>query len=107
MPERNRRFEDLLTATISPRSASRSLSSGQRQTPDDYALTRIVSVIDTTAQSIPLIGAATKAKDGAKFNAAYGPLPIACNQCHQTTARGFIEIAVPRKWSRIERFPEN
>jgi cytochrome c553 len=39
---------------------------------------------------------AIKAKDGAKFSAAYTKLTALCNSCHEATGFGFIKIRDPR-----------
>jgi hypothetical protein len=39
---------------------------------------------------------AIKARDGARFDAAYGQLTDACNACHVTTERRMVVIQVPR-----------
>lgn len=45
--------------------------------------------------SIAEVENAIKAKDRAKFVAAYDKMTVACNNCHQGSNRGFIEIQRP------------
>ncbi len=50
------------------------------------------------AATMPPIGAietAVKARDGAKFVAAFDSLTAACNACHEAANRGFIVIQRP------------
>lgn len=41
------------------------------------------------------VESAIKARDGAKFAAAYDKLTAACNACHEASKRGFIVIQRP------------
>ena len=56
---------------------------------------------DMTATDKPaaLISEAIKAKDGAKFNMAFGQMTAACNSCHEAAGRAFIFIRVPSHFS--------
>ena len=47
---------------------------------------------------------AIKAKDSAKFSAAYSKLTAACNACHNATGFGFIKMRDPRM-SPLETSP--
>lgn len=49
----------------------------------------------TTEQPLEAVEQAIKAKDAAKFDAAYRQLTDACNACHLSVERGFIVIQAP------------
>ena len=49
-----------------------------------------------TKQPMADLNAASKARDGAKFVAAYAGLTDACNACHRTIEHTMIVIQVPR-----------
>jgi hypothetical protein len=62
----------------------------------DYKGVPVRSMIDNLAMPpIEELESAIKAKDRAKFVAAYDKLTGACNSCHQGSKRGFIVIQRP------------
>jgi hypothetical protein len=62
----------------------------------DYKGVPVRSMIDNLAMPpIEDIEGAIKAKDRAKFVAAYDKLTAACNTCHQGSKRGFIVVQRP------------
>ena len=47
-------------------------------------------------QPMAALDDAIKARDGARFDAAYGQLTDACNSCHVTTEHRMVVIQVPK-----------
>jgi hypothetical protein len=67
----------------------------QRTVPT-YRKLELKPLIDGSVKDpIDALGAAVKAKDGAKFDAAYADLTKACNTCHQQLDHGFVVIKAP------------
>jgi hypothetical protein len=58
---------------------------------------RIVELVETIIRQ-PLfdLNQAIKAKNDAKFNAAYEELTVGCNTCHQAAGREFVSIQIPK-----------
>lgn len=48
------------------------------------------------APSLDKLDAAIKAKDGAKFDAAYTEVTASCNACHMALDHGFVAIQEPK-----------
>ena len=66
-----------------------------KQVPD-YKGTPVGQMIEAaTMPPISDIEGAIKARDGAKFAAAFDKLTAACNACHEVAKRGFIVIQRP------------
>jgi hypothetical protein len=62
----------------------------------DYKRVPVGRMIDDLMMPpIAEIESAIKARDGAKFAAAFDKLTAACNACHQGSNRGFIVIQRP------------
>jgi len=57
-----------------------------------YSITELLAV---TKQPMDDLEAAIKAKDGARFDAAYAALTQACNACHHGTGRAMVVIQFP------------
>jgi hypothetical protein len=68
----------------------------------DYKGTPVGKMIESTAMPpIDDVESAIKARDLAKFTAAFDKLTAACNACHEAANRGFIVIQRPA----ISSFP--
>ncbi|MFO1160220.1 MAG: cytochrome family protein [Reyranellaceae bacterium] len=108
---------DLMTMTVQPRHLKVGLAGQQRNwTYAAYELHELEEALERVARISPkwrevdiagLIKGSTegpiealeqaiKAKDVARFDAAYGQLTSACNACHQSANVGFIAIQIPR-----------
>jgi hypothetical protein len=57
-----------------------------------YSITELLGV---TKEPMADLAVAIKAKDGAKFDAAYAALTQACNACHHGTGRPMVVIQFP------------
>ena len=67
----------------------------QRTIPT-YRKTDLKPLIDgSVKEPIDALDAAVKAKDGARFDAAYADLTKACNTCHQQLDHTFVVIKAP------------
>jgi len=60
-----------------------------------YRTFSITELLGVTKEPIANLDAAIKAKDGAKFDAAYRSLTEACNACHHGTGRAVVVIQFP------------
>ena len=61
-----------------------------------YRGTAMSDLLQLTKQPMADVEAAIKARDGAKFDAAYAGLTDACNACHRTTEHSMVVIQVPK-----------
>jgi uncharacterized membrane protein len=107
---------DYMNILIQPRHAKLGLAGREGNWPlTAYAFKELHQSLNNTAKSIPkfrtlsvpdmfdatlgeprkALEEAIKAKDSAKFNAAYGQLTAGCNACHTAAGMGFIVIKVP------------
>jgi len=60
-----------------------------------YRTFSITELLGVTKEPMANLDAAIKAKDGAKFDAAYRSLTEACNACHHGTGRAMVVIQFP------------
>ncbi len=60
-----------------------------------YRTFSITELLGVTKEPMASVEAAIKAKDGAKFDAAYRELTQACNACHHGTNRPMVVIQFP------------
>lgn len=108
---------DLMTMTVQPRHLKVGLASQQRNwTYAAYEVHELEEALERVAKTWPRwrdvdvaglaegstkeplksLEQATKAKDAAPFDEAYGRLTAACNACHQSANVGDIAIHAPR-----------
>lgn len=108
---------DLMTMTVQPRHLKIGLAGQQRNwTYAAYEVHELEEALERVAKAWPkwrdldvaglikgstdnpieVLEQAIKAKDAARFEAAYGQLTAACNACHQSSNVGFVAIQVPR-----------
>ena len=66
-----------------------------------YRSSAMSDLMQITKQPMADLEAAIKARDGAKFDAAYAELTDACNACHRSTEHPMIVIQVPK----VSMFP--
>ncbi len=107
---------DLMTAFVQPRHIKLGLA-GQARNWDylTYERNELEEAFDLVEEQVPRfanvamsdllqiikapmseIDAAIKARDGARFDAAYAQLTNACNACHVSTQHAMIVIQVPK-----------
>jgi hypothetical protein len=60
-----------------------------------YRTFSITELLGVTKEPMANLDAAIKAKDGARFDAAYRELTQACNTCHHGTNRPMVVIQFP------------
>ena len=107
---------DLMTAFVQPRHAKLGLA-GQARNWEylAYEWSELNETFDLVEEQVPTyktaamkdllamiktpmadLEAAIKARNGAKFDAAYAALTDGCNNCHRTTEHAMIVIQVPK-----------
>jgi hypothetical protein len=107
---------DLMTAFVQPRHAKLGLGGQVRNWEYlAYEWSELDETFDLVEEQVPTykktamkdllamikapmadLDAAIKARNGAKFDAAYGALTDGCNNCHRTTEHAMIVIQVPK-----------
>ena len=107
---------DLMTMTVQPRHTKLGLAGASGNwTYAAYALHELEESFERAAKIWPkyrtyaipdmlesvarepmtAVADAIKARDSARFTAAYAQLTASCNTCHQSTERGFVVIQAP------------
>jgi hypothetical protein len=77
---------------------SEQINANLREATRFYTKTPALDVAGTDKPAA-LIGEAISAKDGVKFDMAFGQMTAACNSCHEAAGRAFIFVRVPTRFS--------